>query len=371
MTLDILVYHPWIKGKGGIERVLLEYADKSKHNIDLVTHYKEESFEDYSIEIEALTDKDVPEGFLRKGLKAGYEISSTKLDLEGYDLLLVSEAGIGSLITLRNNSLPTAAYCHTVLRAAHGFKKHYLDKYSLAGSLAYILGSTGYRFLEKIAWRRFDRVVCNSFNTRDKIVEAGLDRMPLKVVHPGADIGKFKEGEKGDYFFYPSRFKGYKRQELAVEAFEEFNQQDEDYRLVLAGFPDDEGYLRKVEKKARGTGVEVKEDISDEELVELYSNCLGVLFTAKDEDWGIVPIEAMASGKPVVAVNEGGPTESITHGETGFLTDSEPEKIASEMEKLLDDNLYDKMSKNCKERAEKFTWESFAEKLDGEVEQLV
>ncbi len=370
--MKVLFYQPWMKSKGGIERLVLEYAERSDHDVTVVTHYLEEGFEDYSAEIISLTDKKVPEGFLKRGLFSAPRIMKEKLDLDEYDVLLVSEAGLGSFITFRNHSIPVICYCHTPLRAAHQFYSFYKDRYGFFGKKLFTVAASIYRFFEKRAWKHFDHVVANSGNTSSNILEAGLkSEKNISVVHPGADTSNFAKEEDEKYFFYPSRYKQYKRHLLAIEAFNKFNKKIGGYKLVLAGFPDDEEYLSEV-KKAAGENVEVLSNVSDSKLRDLYSGCTGVLFTAKNEDWGIVPVEAMASGKPVVAVDEGGPTESVVEGETGFLVPDNSDGIAEKMVELISDSeRYEEMCLNCLERAEKFSWNAFVEKLDSELEKKV
>ncbi len=371
---DVALYHPWIRSKGGAERLIMEYSKASKHNIDVYTHYQEQSFEEYPKDIHALTDKEVPKGFLNKGFSAFREIMSDKLPLENYDALLVSETGIGSLIALKNNEIPTLCYCHTLLRPAHKLYDYYLNKYSSIGSIPFRIAVQVYKFLESRAWLNFDRVVCNSRNTLKHVEKSGLSgKKPLRVINPGADLEKFTEGETGNYLLYPSRFKRYKRQELAIDAFKEFKDRTgKDFRLVLAGFPDEEDYLEELKLKIRSEDVMIEENLTDAELSELMSNCFAVLFTAKEEDWGIVPVEAMASGKPVISVNEGGPMESIKDWETGFLARADAGDLASKIEKLTEDmELYREMCEKALEHSKKYSWNNFAKQLDSEVDKLL
>ncbi len=371
--MKVLFYQPWMKSKGGIERLMLEYAERSTHEVTLVTHYLSESFEEYDVEVKKLTDKTVPEGFLKRGAFTAPRIISGKLDLDDYDVLLVSEAGLGSFITFRNHEKPVICYCHTPLRAAHQFHSHYREQYGFPKNIFFSFAASVYRFLEKKAWKNFDYVFANSQNTAENIRRADLaEKAEKEVVHPGADLSRFKSKEEEKFFFYPSRFKRYKRQDLAVKAFEKFSEKvEEDYRLVLAGFPDDKKYVEEL-RNISSDKVEIKTDVSDSEMVDLYSRCTAVLFTAKNEDWGIVPVEAMASGKPVVAVDEGGPSESVENWDTGFLVESEPEEIGSKMSELVGNTkMYKDMCKNSRERAKEFTWEKFAEKMDKRINEVV
>jgi glycosyltransferase involved in cell wall biosynthesis len=106
-------------------------------------------------------------------------------------------------------------------------------------------------------------------------------------------------------------------------------------------------------------------------MIDLYSNCYAVLFTAKDEDWGIVPVEAMASGKPVISVNEGGPKESIVSGKTGFLVDADPEEFFKKMEYLIKNPaLVRTMGLAARSHVEKYDWKNFAKRYDGHITRL-
>jgi alpha-1,3/alpha-1,6-mannosyltransferase len=97
-----------------------------------------------------------------------------------------------------------------------------------------------------------------------------------------------------------------------------------------------------------------------------------MLFTAFNEDWGIVPIEAMAFGKPVVSVNRGGPLETIEHGVQGYLEPPEPARFASRMVELaLDEALARRMGSAGPARARKYSWDAFTSAIDRKLEQLV
>lgn len=114
-------------------------------------------------------------------------------------------------------------------------------------------------------------------------------------------------------------------------------------------------------KLAAETGnVIVAKSVSEAELIDFYSKSTAVLYTPSNEDYGLVPLEAMASGKPIIAVNEGGPTETIIDGETGFLTNSK-EEMASKMALVAGNaDMAERMGRNGIERVKKhYSWERF------------
>jgi glycosyltransferase involved in cell wall biosynthesis len=111
-------------------------------------------------------------------------------------------------------------------------------------------------------------------------------------------------------------------------------------------------------------------DPTDAELRALYERCTAVLFTAFNEDWGIVPLEAMAAGKPVVAVNRGGPSETVLHGETGYLEPDIPAAFARRMIELAaDPALCRRLGLAGAERAQQFSWDAFVAGLDMIIEK--
>ena len=104
---------------------------------------------------------------------------------------------------------------------------------------------------------------------------------------------------------------------------------------------------------------------SDRALIDLYSRCTAVLYPPINEDYGIVPLEAMASSKPVIAVNEGGPKETVLHNKTGMLVNSEQE-MASAMARLArDGELAARLGKAGRKRVEReYSWERFFKEFD-------
>ncbi|MGC9190774.1 MAG: glycosyltransferase, partial [Candidatus Micrarchaeia archaeon] len=110
----------------------------------------------------------------------------------------------------------------------------------------------------------------------------------------------------------------------------------------------------------RKGNVEFVLDASEQKIIELYSNSTAVLFTAMNEDYGLVPLEAMASSKPVISVNEGGPKETIIQGKTGYLANS-PEEMAKYMLEIASDKEFaEELGKNGRNRVIKnYSWERF------------
>ncbi|MFB6115717.1 MAG: glycosyltransferase, partial [Candidatus Nanohalobium sp.] len=223
--MDLAVYHPYLKEKGGAEKVVLEIARRSEHQVTVYTLYynREDTFSEFQeVNVEELGDGSKPESFIDNALY-GLKSLTAKIPTERHDKLLISEAGLGSLIALRNNDIPVYCYCHTPLRAAlPEFKETYRSEISTAMKPVFDIGVKVYSFMEKRAWGKFEHVLANSETTKERIIGKGLAHEDkITVLNPGADIENNEPGEYENYFLYPSRFRRYKRQDLAIEAFKE------------------------------------------------------------------------------------------------------------------------------------------------------
>ncbi|HLC45927.1 MAG TPA: glycosyltransferase, partial [archaeon] len=179
----------------------------------------------------------------------------------------------------------------------------------------------------------------------------------------GIDLEAFKAGKSGDYFLSVQRAMPSKRLDLQLDVFEELP--GENLKIVgqaLYGTKYQQRIMKRVEKM---NNVEWIGAASDAELKDLYAHCKAVIQTPMFEDLGAVPIEAMASGKPCIAVNEEGMQESIVHGVTGLLVD-QPHK-ANFVRALKDFDSFGFKEKNCLERAKYFSEGEFFKRMDAAV----
>lgn len=166
--------------------------------------------------------------------------------------------------------------------------------------------------------------------------------------------------EAQEYFFTSSRLDGPKRIGLLVEAMRHVSA---NVPLRIAGTGPDEARLRAL--AAGDKRVEFLGYVADDAMPGLYANALGVPFVPADEDYGLITIEAMRSGKPVVTVSDsGGPTEFVEDGVTGYLTAAEPAALGAALERLAADK--DKaraMGEEARRQVAEITWAKVAEGL--------
>ncbi len=165
--------------------------------------------------------------------------------------------------------------------------------------------------------------------------------------------------KKEDYFIVISRLGGYKKVDIAVHAFNKLGK-----RLKVIG----EGPQFPMLKKIAAPNVELLGRLSDPEVTELLKRAKALIFPTL-EDFGIVPVEAMAAGVPVIAYGAGGALETVVDGKTGvFFAEQTPEAIIEATKKFETMNIE---PQDCLSQAQKFSREVFKEKISDFVNKVV
>lgn len=380
--MRIAVYYPWIYLTSGAERTLLEFARRSRHEIVLFTsrYEPEATFPELrDLDVRVLDSISVRRSPLQVAL-SGLRIFTRKLDLRGFDALLVVCEGLGDLVVLRNLRIPAFNLCLTPLRIVFDpvYRAAYLARRSGLQRLTIRTASFVFRWIDRLAWRRYRLVFPISAEVKRRIEAGGLaPARKLHVMHPGVDLAAFvPSSDRERTFFVPGRIMWTKNLELAIEAFRRFRErapQPESWRLRIAGIVDgkSESYLEKLRALAgNDPAIEFSVHPSDKEMQSYYRSCFATLFTAFNEDWGLVVIEAMASGKPCVAVDRGGPREIVRHGHDGLLSEAEPSAFAEAMLRLVNDPaLRERIATAGPASAKRFGWQPFIDSLDGMLEE--
>jgi glycosyltransferase involved in cell wall biosynthesis len=175
-------------------------------------------------------------------------------------------------------------------------------------------------------------------------------------------------------FLVAGRIMWQKQVELAIDALAIARGAGLDCDLVVAGAVDAKSkpYLAALRARAAGLPVTFEPDPTDERLAELYRTSLALVFTPRNEDFGMVPLEAMASGLPVLAVDAGGPTESVLHARTGWLLANEPAAFADAMLDVASasEGELGPLRRASRSRAAEFGWDGFVARVDDVLEDV-
>ncbi|MBR9703810.1 glycosyltransferase family 4 protein, partial [Candidatus Pacearchaeota archaeon] len=169
-----------------------------------------------------------------------------------------------------------------------------------------------------------------------------------------------------NYWLSVNRLAIHKRIEIQLKAFQKLPKEN----LIIVGsyekgtnhFEKYKGYLEKIKPE----NVKIINWIDNNKLIKLYSECKGFITTSKNEDFGMTPIEAMASGKPVIAPYEGGYIESIINNKTGILIDDINHNNLIESIKIINNELKkdpNKYRSACINQANKFDTKIFIKKI--------
>jgi glycosyltransferase involved in cell wall biosynthesis len=167
---------------------------------------------------------------------------------------------------------------------------------------------------DRLAADRVDVYIANSRTVRTRIQK--YYKREAHIIYPPVDTGKFFiSPDEKDYFLIGGRLAPYKRVDIVIEAF-----LGTEKKLKIFGDGVDLPRLKKIAGKA--PNIEFLGRVSEEEKAELYSRCIAFI-NPQEEDFGITVVEAMASGRPVLAYKKGGAVETIIDGQTGILFSSQ------------------------------------------------
>ncbi|KAF6169533.1 hypothetical protein GIB67_018900 [Kingdonia uniflora] len=240
--------------------------------------------------------------------------------------------------------------------------------------------------LEEATTGMADLILVNSRFTASTFASTfkGLDARGVRpaVLYPAVNVEHFDEPSAYNLNILSiNRFERKKNIELAISSFGMLHAHEEDVlqgfdfsktSLTIAGGFDDRlrenvEYLEELKCLAKKEGVSERvkfiTSCSTAERNALLSQCLCVLYTPKDEHFGIVPLEAMAAQKPVIACNSGGPVETIKDSVTGFLCEPTPQEFSFAMAKLISDS---QMAEKMGREARLHVSEGFSTKIFGQ-----
>lgn len=358
--------HDWLVGIGGAEKWLETIFELFPSEIyTLVSSPKK-------LENSFFADKKIFSSFIQKLPFAEkkyqnylplFPLAIEQFDLSGYDLILSSSHCVAKGV-LTNAEQLHICYCHTPMRYAWDLYHQYLKEANLNRGLK---GKIAKFFLHYLrGWdihsaSRVDEFVANSKFVANRIKK--IYGREATVIYSQIDVNSFEvEPNKEDFYLAASRLVPYKKIDLIVESFVQMPER----KLVVIGDGPEMGKIKKAAGKAKN--IEILGYQKDADLKHYLRKAKAFMFAAI-EDFGLLPVEAQASGTPVIALNKGGVKETVVADQTGIFF---PEQTISSIVEAVDH--FEKKEKSfdpqvIRRQAEKFSKEKFQKEFKKFVEE--
>jgi len=289
--------------------------------------------------------------------------SFRKLDLSGYDKIIC--LGLYSIYAAENFSLKKSSQKKSeIIWYPYGVSPFYKKRANMDDSFAnqsliwkigaWILTQRTKGYNKKIVQNNIDRIVTISTYSRKSFREYyGRDSA---VISPPVDMDKHYWKQNKGYYLIVSRLLAGKRVDLVIEAFKKMP----DKILYIEGIGHMENKLKEL---ANGyDNIKFLGRIQSDKLPELYSECIAFVGTALYDDWSMPMVEALASGKPCIAVNKGAYPE-IINDRVGILVEGTPEGIIAGVNKITP-GIAESMKDECIKRARRWGMVEFGNKWD-------
>lgn len=354
--MKIALVHDWLNDKrGGGEKVLLELAKLYPEAPVYTMLYNEDKFPELKGR--------VVESFLglfpriirkrQRYMLPFVPAAIESFDFSEFDVVISSSCAFTKNIITGPDTLHIC-YCHSPARMFWDYWPRYIDEQKVGPLRRHYIRSkaTEMRIWDHSGSDRVDVLIANSKTTQKRISK--YYRRNVDILYPPVDLGAcvYRAPEdKDNYFVTFATLTPYKRIDLAIEAFNISGK-----RLVIMS----DGPDRKRLEDMAESNVEFAGYVSDEERTELLAGARALIYP-NEEDFGIVPVETMAHGTPVIAFGKGGLTETVIDGETGlFFFQQSPSAINRAVEKFENMN-FDGSA--IKKRAQEFSSETFDEKI--------
>lgn len=318
----IAILHDYFDKKGGGERLVLNLARAMKADVYTGFIEPEKTFSTKGIRIKSLGIWPWLPVLLRNPLIAR---KFEKYDFHDYDILIVS--GVWCISASKNH--PSILYCHTPPRFMYDLRDYFLGMANPILRIVLRLFIKYWKPKDQLFMTRFDVICPNSANVSKRILRyyGGKVYNKCKVVYTGIETQKFHYSASEDFYLSTSRLDPLKRVDLLIKAFADMPGKE----LIITGTGPEK---TKLQKLANGLeNIYFTGNISEKKMLSLYSRCKAVIVAAKDEDLGLSAIEAQAAGKPVLAVKEGGLTETVNN-KTGVFFEPDINSLKNAVEKM-------------------------------------
>uniref|UniRef100_A0A7V3E677 Glycosyltransferase family 4 protein n=1 Tax=Ignavibacterium album TaxID=591197 RepID=A0A7V3E677_9BACT len=292
-----------------------------------------------------------------------FPLAIESLNFSKYDVIISSSHAVTKGVRKKPNQLHIS-YCHSPMRYIWDEAETYFEAAKLNTGIKKIIATKILNYLRK--WdlktaKRPDYLLANSNYIAEKLKR--IYNRESTVIYPPVDVDKFSCVEqKDDYYFVASRLVPYKKIDLIVEAFAQMP----DKRLIIAGTGPE---LNKLKNNFL-VNVEFVGYQDEKALKELMQKAKAFVFSA-EEDFGIVVVEAMACGTPVIALNKGGTAETVIDGKTGILFEEQTVEDIKDAVKRFEKIENQFNHKEIAEHTKKFSRQIFEERMKNYVDEKI
>jgi len=315
--MRVAIIHYWLVNMRGGEKVI-EALCRMFPQADIFTHVLDESTLSDTLKKHTIKTTFISKLPFAKKLYQNYLPLMPRalegLDLSGYDLVISSESGPAKGVIVPPDAMHFC-YCHSPMRYLWDQYHVYKSDAGVLGKLAMPIFASGLRQWDVTSAARVDGFVANSAHVENRIQKYW--RRDATVIYPPVAVEDFTPAhpeDVKDYYLWVGELVGYKKPDLMVEAFNKNGK-----KLVVIGGPDK---TRKKLQKTAKENIQFLGKVDFETMKSHMANCRALIFPG-EEDFGIVPVEVMASGRPIIAYGRGGALDTVIDGKTGVLFDEQ------------------------------------------------
>ncbi|GEQ18856.1 glycosyltransferase [Clostridium butyricum] len=348
--MKVAIVHEWLTIYGGSERVTEIFHEIFPEAPIYCLVYDEktmpERFKNYDIRPTFV--QKLP--FAKKKYKAYLPImprAYEELDLTEYDLVISSSTACAKGVITRSDAIHIC-YCHTPTRYLWEFYYEYVKGMGKLKKIIISMFIHKLRIWDRLSADRVDNFIANSNYIASRISK--YYRREAKVIFPPVNTHLYNINNVDEkYYLIVSRLVAYKKVDLAIEAFNKLK-----LPLIIVG---DGPEAEKLKKKSNDN-IKFLGRLSDGEIRDYYSKCTAFIFPG-EEDFGITPVEAQASGAPVIAYGKGGALDTVINNKSGiFFYEQTVDSLINAIEKLQSSGVEWSKSE-IKHHSEKFSVDRF------------
>lgn len=364
--MKVAIVHDYIKEYGGAERVLEALHDIWPDSTVFTSLFLPQylgphlnKFRGWKIKTSIFQNVPFSEKLISP-LRLFSKSIFSSFDLSEFDLIIVSATGAYIPNFVKKGKAKQICYCHTPPRYLYGYPTARNWRKTLWGKAIGEFVNHFLRLQDFASSSNPDYYIANSDETRKRI--AKFYRREATVIYPPVSLAdklnsniKTKiSNTKGEYYLAGGRLARAKHIDLIISVFNKLKLPLVVFGKAFAGY---ESELRTM----AGPNIEFKGEVDDRALSALYKNAKALIFASEYEDFGIMPVEAQANGVPVVALKQGGVTESVIEGKTGvFFEELNDESLTGAIKKLGKCKI---MPDVCRENAKRFSSARFKKEI--------